>query len=793
MWSQSDAGQGGTNLNSGSNCKGTVSFAAGIVDALVDRLTISRDRLNSKLNCQSTLLMSAGVFDVNNAYIGYQNAQNEHTNRAYCSGQLIVSNSPLGSAVFKVNNELALGYTSEDPANPANGNGNNQVDQQFGYGQLTLVNGATLMASNITVGGLTKLSGGETATGSGPNYIYLYDNVSLIVSNAVGDNVKGLNTLAFQGTNATLTLFIDGNRSPTPYVYATNFTTASAVNYIQIGGVKNVTYTGGVATIPVVWFTAGNPSILGVHMPSGFVGSGQILTNGGTGWNLSISTNAPNTNLLWRPIPGYGTTNWDITSLVWSNLDNAMMTNFHTGDWVTFDDTPNLASNINQTVSVLLPGQITMTNRFVKYTITGSGLQGGGILTKTGTNTLDVEGNASIAFALAQGILTNGTLGTIGGVSVTAGATLINNGKINGGIVCAGMAISSGTINGTVGINGGGVVTNLSGATITGLPTLQDGALLYNSGTVTYPLGFTCTVSSNATFVNDGLINGDYLVVNGTLKDTGVGYISLYNTLTVNGSTAGTNPVGGLFIPGGDGVSTTRVLPAIGASGNYPGRVAFLGGSRIILKVTNNNNTVLYSGFQDFGPSAGNNTYNGCTLMITNIGTIPFGNGQVFTMFQSINSSADQFGPFNFDGTSTNTYPLIQPFGPGTGLAWDLKYLINYAPDGNNGKIGIIGTAVNPTNVVLVIMPTNGVITIASYTTNNSIITTNYATNNLMHTYLSWPTNHTGWRLQSQQNTLDVGLYTNWVTVFQTPYTNLMHLTNSLTTNNCWFYRMVYP
>ena len=206
-------------------------------------------------------------------------------------------------------------------------------------------------------------------------------------------------------------------------------------------------------------------------------------------------------------------------------------------------------------------------------------------------------------------------------------------------------------------------------------------------------------------------------------------------------------------------------------------------------------NTVVYSGFQDLGSSASTHSYNGCTLVITNVGTTPFSDGQVFTMFQRIDSEGYLTGRFFYTGTATNTYPLIEPKGPGTGLAWDLKYLINLtpSPDNNNGKIGIIGTAVNPTNVWLLIMPTNGVITIASYTTNDSIITTNYATNNLIYTTLTWPTNHTGWRLQSQQNTLAVGLSTNWVTVFQTPWTNSIYVTNALITNDCWFYRMVYP
>jgi len=57
---------------------------------------------------------------------------------------------------------------------------------------------------------------------------------------------------------------------------------------------------------------------------------------------------------------------------------------------------------------------------------------------------------------------------------------------------------------------------------------------------------------------------------------------------------------------------------------------------------------------------------------------------------------------------------------------------------------------------------------------------------------LSWPADHTGWRLQSQTNSLATGLYTNWVAVPNSQLNN--HFTNAVNpANGAVFYRMVYP
>jgi hypothetical protein len=57
---------------------------------------------------------------------------------------------------------------------------------------------------------------------------------------------------------------------------------------------------------------------------------------------------------------------------------------------------------------------------------------------------------------------------------------------------------------------------------------------------------------------------------------------------------------------------------------------------------------------------------------------------------------------------------------------------------------------------------------------------------------LSWPSDHTGWRLQTQTNTLSVGLGTNWFDIPGATATNLMTLPVN-PANASVFYRLVFP
>lgn len=57
---------------------------------------------------------------------------------------------------------------------------------------------------------------------------------------------------------------------------------------------------------------------------------------------------------------------------------------------------------------------------------------------------------------------------------------------------------------------------------------------------------------------------------------------------------------------------------------------------------------------------------------------------------------------------------------------------------------------------------------------------------------LSWPSDHTGWQLQMQTNSLLADISTNWVAVSGSSTTNQV-ITPINVTNGSVFYRLVYP
>jgi hypothetical protein len=57
---------------------------------------------------------------------------------------------------------------------------------------------------------------------------------------------------------------------------------------------------------------------------------------------------------------------------------------------------------------------------------------------------------------------------------------------------------------------------------------------------------------------------------------------------------------------------------------------------------------------------------------------------------------------------------------------------------------------------------------------------------------ISWPTDHTGWQLQSQTNNLTSGLGTNWVNVPTSMQTDQMTMVLNMT-NGSVFFRLVRP
>lgn len=744
-------GVAGVNTKCGNSGFG-VDFTRGTVDILVDKFFMSMDRgltTGGGGQIQSSLGLSRGTIDANAAYICYQASGNQ-TNVNNCVATLTVSNI----GVFKVNGTLALGYTASTAGDPSS--------PQTSYGKINIGPGGTVMASNITVGGITKATGG-----SGGNNITMSGGASLIVSNGIADSTPygALGSLTMSGGNNSVTLFADGTKASAAIVYLTNLVASGTGNKLIIGGVTNLTYPAYVPLILGVSPTAISASAFdaGVTMPPGSGLFGTLVTSSSNTIDLQIISRSPN-NLVWRgPAGGSGTADWDYTTKNWLDRSTGIMTNYENPDIVTFDDTPGYATNINLAgVTAFTPSSMTVTNVNLYYTFSGGNqINGGPTLTKKGTGILQIDGQTTCSIQLNQGVVIGS--GSIGNATIAPGGVLYYSGSLNGSLNCSGIATTLAGISGSLTVLSGGVATN--SGTASGAVTVQTGGLLMNSGTLNN-IGTGSSgspqVATNATLINGNAINGDVLFINGTLEDLGGSA-----NMTLTSVSFGPNAV---FIPGGDGIGTTTVNSD--GVGSFPGAILFSQGSQAIFKIdpATPANTVAKSSHLSFGASASQQTVNGGTLIISNTTLTPFSAGQSFHLFDNVYIPGT--APFN-TGSSTNTYPVISPATPGPGLSWDLSQLWS------SGSIGVITTPV------------------ITLTNSFSVV----GGSNIVSTF-SWPADQQ-WVLQTLQSTLDVGLTaTNWTRIGGS-WTNTdadvtagyrtRSITNNITTNSATFFRLVFP
>jgi autotransporter-associated beta strand protein len=264
--------------------------------------------------------------------------------------------------------------------------------------------------------------------------------------------------------------------------------------------------------------------------------------------------------------------------------------------------------------------------------------------------------------------------------------------------------------------------------------------------------------SSNYTFRGVG-----YLSWTMGLKVTGAGQLTL---ATVNDYTGNTtlNPGARLALSGsgsigssaniilGNGATLSATARSDGALTVNPTQTLKGSGAYNITGSVVNNGTLEFNVTKTSGVTT-NDRLQGMTA-ITYGGTLkldlhgePLAGGDAVKLFNAT--------------TYSSAFAAIVPPLPGTGLLWNTS---TFAADGTLRVV----SAVKPT-------PTNMVNVISG----NSLS-------------LSWPADHIGWRLQSQTNTLTVGLGTNWVDVTGA------NLTNQVTVpinpaNGSVFFRMVYP
>jgi hypothetical protein len=229
--------------NSNQNCSGTNDFTGGIVDALVNSLTVGVTSTGNSggtisASGMGVLTFNAGVFDANTVTNGWSLGTGTVTN----NGVGIIN---VNGGTLKVNSLLAMAVNS----------GGGFSGQS---GTLNIRNGA-VVANTIVSGGGTNVITMNTAT--------------LTLTNRAGAPGMGIGLFAI--TNSTLHLRLNGGAIGTNIVVSN--LVANGVSTIVIDAVTNVSST---VTFPLISYTGTSPAngnFVKGALPAGF--SGNLINN----------------------------------------------------------------------------------------------------------------------------------------------------------------------------------------------------------------------------------------------------------------------------------------------------------------------------------------------------------------------------------------------------------------------------------------------------------------------------------------------------------------------------------
>ena len=394
----------------------------------------------------------------------------------------------------------------------------------------------------------------------------------------------------------------------------------------------------------------------------------------------------------------------------------------------------------------------------------------------TGTNIVNQVGG-KITFYSDSGV----TLGGGGNLdlSYAGGASSASVYNLNGGTLSVPKVISTST--------SGTRVFNFNGGT---LKAETAGASFFAAGVanVANVRGFGAVIDSTNLNISIGqplvhsTITGDALT-DGGLNKVGVGTLTLNGTNIYNGRTIvsnGTLALGGTGSIASSGkliVSAGALLDVSAVSGGFVlGAAQTLSGNGAV------NGAVVVNGTIAPGLSLG-------TMSTLTLSNSPVLNGQTLMQIDRNGGTPlnDQIvlptGTFNYGGTLTvtnvgaslqagDTFQLFSApaYGGafavtnlpalGSGLAWSNSLPVN-------GSLSVVATvSLVPTNITFAVTGTAMT--------------------------LSWPADHTGWRLQVQTNDMANGLGTNWIDVAGATTTNSVGVLMD-PNNGSVFYRLVFP
>lgn len=617
MFAMSDgAGIGG----SSSAAKSVINFTGGTVDMLVDRLYLSRDRTNStgsppSSSPSATLTMATGVIDANHVILGYQGQGNNlGPGAAWCAGTLNVN-----GGTFRVNQTLELGHTTADAGHT--------TDPGLGFGQITVSGNATLLASNITVGGVTKASR--------DNRITLNNGGTLVVTNQIAGSDKKLTQLSM--SDSRLVLHVNGALTD-PYVYATNLITGGSSNVLELAAVTGL--TSDPQTVKLIAYDSAAPNFL-LQLPAGLFG---YLENDTANKTINaVITTIPPKNVVWN---GNLNGNWDTATANWQGA-----LTFANGDSARFDDSASGTRTVSVGSTVSLgAGGVVVSNAGAAYTFTGAGLIAGtsGMI-KDGTGSLSVDTSSQLPLTINAGAVSVTGLGEIGLTTVDATATFANAGSVNG-IVSSGVVANTGTITANgANINAG---TFVNAGTVNGPINVASSASATNLDSGSIATVGTSTIATDAVLVNNGGITNTTgrITVRGVLTGNGsVRDVDFFNPATPNNGVDGRLQVatGGTLSPG-NSIGTFLI----------EGRFDLDQNANLLIEVNKDAGIHDIVACDYWGAIRGN-------IIMTNIGTTPLAAGDSFLIV------SNNFGLLNDANVNPNRDFKFVPPSPGLGLLWD--------------------------------------------------------------------------------------------------------------------------